>query len=213
MHAMRDSLFVFLDDSGNFDFSANGTRHFVLAAVTTTDPIASSTPLQILKYRLLEDGKDIECFHASPDKQHIRDKVISKITRLSNIQYHLVYGEKKHAPKATQSPAALYAVFGKALLLKILGDRTVGHFSRIVIIFDKVLVKKDQEAFLKAVKPLLKRVATPYLIYFHKTAADFNGQIADYGAWAKYVSLERNEKRPIAELCSVLKTDENIFEE
>ena len=41
--------------------------------------------------------------------------------------------------------------------------------------------------------------------------SDFNGQIADYCAWAKYVSLEREEMRPLEELSNIPKDDFDIF--
>jgi len=47
--------------------------------------------------------------------------------------------------------------------------------------------------------------------FFHQTAADFNGQIADYGSWAKLVSLERQEHRPLQTLSSIPKTAFDIF--
>lgn len=76
------NLFIFLDESGNLDFSKKGTSHFVLAAVTALQPIKSSAKLQDLKYELLTEGEDIQHFHASEDKQIIRDKVFQVINGL-----------------------------------------------------------------------------------------------------------------------------------
>ena len=62
------NLYIYLDESGNFDFSDNGTPFFLLCAMTTPRPAATQQPLQELKYKLLEDGNDIEGFHASEDE-------------------------------------------------------------------------------------------------------------------------------------------------
>lgn len=51
-----NTLYVFIDESGNMDFSEKGTKHFVLAAVTTTNPLASSSILQSLKYKYLQEN-------------------------------------------------------------------------------------------------------------------------------------------------------------
>jgi hypothetical protein len=40
----------------------------------------------------------------------------------------------------------------------------------------------------------------PHLLCFHRTMSDFNAQIADYCSWARYVSLERGEGRPMGSL-------------
>lgn len=82
----------------------------------------------------------------------------------------------------------------------------------MVIIFDKALTKKEQNQFLKTIKPQLKLLGKPYRIYFHQTLSDFNGQIADYAAWAKYVSLERFEKRPLQSLHNIQLTSFDIFQ-
>jgi len=33
-----DDLFLFLDESGNYDFSVRGTKYLVFACLTTVDP-------------------------------------------------------------------------------------------------------------------------------------------------------------------------------
>ncbi|HEX8389867.1 MAG TPA: hypothetical protein VF597_00410 [Candidatus Saccharimonadales bacterium] len=80
-----------------------------------------------------------------------------------------------------------------------------------MIVFDKALTKKDQKAFLGELKPELKKLGKPYRIYFHRTLSDFNGQLADYLAWSKYVSLERNELRPLTALGDLPMTDFDMF--
>lgn len=206
------TLFIFIDESGNFDFSSIGTRHFALAAVTAIDPLSSSQRLQSLKYNLLKDGVDVECFHASPDRQNVRDAVFDEIEKLSNIRINYIYGDKHKAHPKYQKPEAMYALFGKTLLKYVFKGYVAAQYQQIVVIFDKALPNKQQKAFLGVVKPELKQLAKPYRIYFHKTMADFNGQIADYCAWAKYVSLERNEQRPIAKLSTIPQTEFNIFQ-
>lgn len=69
------SLFIFLDESGNFDFSPKGTRHFVLTALSTTDPEEMAPALYRLKHELVLAGQDIEYFHATEDQQVVRDRV------------------------------------------------------------------------------------------------------------------------------------------
>lgn len=74
-------LYVFVDESGNLDFSSKGTAHFVLAAITARTPVDSSNILQELKYKILSEGNggdEYENFHASEDKQAVRDRVFEK---------------------------------------------------------------------------------------------------------------------------------------
>ena len=68
-------LYVFLDEGGNLDFSPSGTRYFTLTGVTLSRPFPCDSELHALRFDLIETGLDIEYFHASEDRQPVRDKV------------------------------------------------------------------------------------------------------------------------------------------
>ena len=207
------ALYIFLDESGNLDFSRNrgATLHYVLAAVSVLVPLNSSQKLQQLKYSMLCDGEDVEFFHASEDKQATRDKVIEQLKTMGNdIKVNYIYANKAKTHPKYQSSAAFYALLGKTLLHYIVSYKSNG-FDKIVIVFDKALTNKDQKAFLGEVKPALKKIGKPYSIFFHRTLSDFNGQIADYFAWSKYISLERGELRPLDSLSDIEMKELDIF--
>ena len=204
-------LYVFLDESGNLDFSRSGTDHYVLAAVTSVNPLVSSQGLQQLKYEQLEKGVDTEFFHASEDMQATRNRVIQQIQTMSNtIKVHYIHAYKPKAYPALQNSVSFYGKLGTTLIKFIVNYRANG-FDEVVIVFDKALPKKEQKAFLGQIKPELKKLGKPYKIYFHRTLSDFNGQIADYFAWSKYVSLERNEQRPLRALSNITMTQFDLF--
>jgi len=211
MNHSEDCLFIFLDESGNLDFSPNGTNHYVLAAVTAIEPLSSSTKMQDLKYAMLEQGIDVEHFHASEDKQTTRDVVFPIINQLRNIHINYIYANKHYAHPKYHNNAAFYGLLGKTLLSYLFRSYHLQQYARVIVVFDKALTKKEQNTFLKMVKPELKQTGKPYAIYFHRTLSDFNGQIADYAAWAKYVALERSEYRPLTRLCDVPIKEFNIF--
>lgn len=206
-------LYVFVDESGNLDFSPKGTRHFVLAAVTARVPLDSSNRLQELKYELLASGPggdEFENFHASEDTQQIRDRVFEKINGLLNIKINYIYTDKRKTHPKYQNDS-FYGLLGSALVKYLLKVHSSSPYQKVIVVFDQALTKKERKNFLKSVKPELKKIGTPFAIYFHRTMSDFNGQIADYCAWAKYVSLERGEMRPIAELATLPQDEFDIF--
>jgi hypothetical protein len=207
-----NSLFVFIDESGNFDFSNLGTAHFVMASVMATLPLESASRLNALKYELLTEGVDVSDFHASEDKQSIRDRVFPIIDSLEGVRVHVIFGDKHFLPPNLQSPEGLYGLFGKAIVKFAFRSYSVDSFSQVVIVFDQALSKKKQGAFMAAVKPELKAIRKPFRIYFHQMKTDANGQIADYICWAKFVELERNEMRPWSAITTRLRpTSFNIF--
>ncbi len=206
-------LYVFVDESGNLDFSSKGTRHFVLAAVTARHPIDSSTLLQKLKYTLLAagtGGDEYENFHASEDTQAVRNKVFEHIKTLKNIKINYIYADKRKTHPKYQNDS-FYGLLGSALIKYLLKVHKNSPYEKVVIIFDQALTRKERNNFLKAAKPALKEIGTPYAIYFHRTMSDFNGQVADYCAWAKYVALEKGEMRPLGEITCIDQDSFDIF--
>lgn len=208
---MTNTLYIFLDESGNLDFSHTGTKNYVLAAVVTDNPLASSQELQDLKYDHLRNDIDTTHFHASEDKQAVRNDVIARLQRMTNtIKVHYIHAQKNKTYPALQNSAAFYGKLGTTLI-KFIVSWKASNYAEVVIVFDKALRIKDQKAFLGEIKPELKKIGKPYHIYFHQTLLDFNGQIADYFAWAKYVSLERGEMRPLSSLSDITTTHFDLF--
>lgn len=203
-----DTLFVFIDESGNFDFSPRGTRHFVMAAVAALAPLDSAAALQALRYRLLADGLDLTAFHASEDRQTTRDAVFEAFRQISTVRSHVIHGIKQRTDPHLRSDCALHALFGHALVEFAIHAYAATDYRQVVVIFDQALTNKKQSAFKAVVKPQLKALGKPFHLFFQPMHADANGQIADYIAWSKFVQLERNESRPWSALQSSLRPTE-----
>ena len=57
---MSRCTYVFLDESGNLDFGAGGSRYFVLTGVSLRRPSLAFKSLDDYKHHCLESGPDIE---------------------------------------------------------------------------------------------------------------------------------------------------------
>ena len=79
MKANLRALYVFLDEGGNLDFSNTGTKYFVLTALSKERPFEAYKNLNELKYDLVEQGVEIEYFHAAEDRQVVRNSVFKII--------------------------------------------------------------------------------------------------------------------------------------
>ena len=74
-----NTLYVFVDESGNFDFSPNGTKYFILTLLSTTVPARIGAYLMALRYGLLPNYACGEKIHASEDKQEVRNYVFDRL--------------------------------------------------------------------------------------------------------------------------------------
>jgi len=197
---MSKTLYVFVDESGNFDFSPKGTKYFVMSAVYTTSPEISARAMLALKYKLLGKGIDVASFHATNDSQNVRNLVFSTIRNLQNFGALILFSRKNELPTNLKDPASVFKLFSKNLIFLICEEIEEHEFTSIVFVFDQALPRKILNQILKSLKPELKTSLIKYSIYFHSMSSDPNGQIADYICWANYVFFERNEKRPLENL-------------
>jgi len=186
-------LYVFIDESGNFDFTSNGTKHFVMAAVATMVPTTSASTLHDLRYKLLVQGIDISQFHAAPDSIEVRKRAFSEISQVPHLKLFVAYGKKSNFPKAVKSDELMHAAFCKELIKIVLKDFDSKSHSHLVLILDQALTRTKQEWVHTQLKPILKSLKKPYFVYFQQMRVDMNGQIADYVAWAKFRQLERDD--------------------
>lgn len=205
-------LYVFVDESGNLDFTGRGTDHFVLTAYMTEDPIGCGAGLTRLKYEYLSRGLEDQIpFHASENSAGTRKRVADAMCQLpQGCRIHSIYADKHYAHPSKHDPAIFYGLVGGALGKYLL---MVEHttYSPIVLIFDSALSAKHRKAFLGAVKPQLTRLGRPYRIMFKPVKEDVNGQVADYYAWSLFRRLESGDNSLLSRL-PIRHTTFNIFQ-
>ncbi len=234
------TLFLFVDESGNFDFTPKGTKYFVLTCIATTDPVVQRDKFLSLKYELLGEGNEQEYFHATEDKQKVRDAVFSFIEEIKDFEVHSVIAQKNKTNwslyeeidfkvnkdkdgkglKFTkkQVEEKIYRQLGETLtkwVFKRYRDyKDIGTIERVIIIFDVLFNKTKQELVKKHLKTYFKQEfnKVPY-VYFYPAKSDINCQLADYCGWAVFIKWERDEKRPYEVIKDKLKSEFNIFEQ
>jgi len=221
------TLFLFIDESGNFDFSPKGTKYFVLSCLSTFFPINEREKFLELRYELLKNGINQEFFHATEDAQFVRDRVFSLIQAIkSEIEIHAVIAQKnkvnptlyietyKKKKKTIQRivGALFYQWVCRTLLQYVFRRSDFTETKRIIVVLGAIFTHDKQSFILKTLKKYLKEKFTrPFEIYFHQAKADINCQIADYCGWAIAVKWERNEKRSYVLIKDKIKSEYEIF--
>lgn len=191
------TLYVYIDESGNFDFSPTGTKHLVLSAVICPRPIESATRILNLKYKRLALGLNTPEFHASHDRYTTREQVLSEISRINSIGAYSTVIDKHALSRTMSNPGFIYQAFGLGLAAHII---TNTKFKRVVLVFDKALKSKEEDALFSSLKKELASSGQLFHIYFQNVSKDPNAQIADYLAWTLFVSCERGNQTWISKL-------------
>ena len=208
-------LYVFLDEAGDFNFSATGTKFFTLTTITKTRPFSWDAPLISLKYDLIEVGLDIEYFHAAEDRQAVRDRVFAIITsNLTNLRIDSLIIEKRKTGPALQKLEKFYPRMIGYLLRYVLEPRNLRDYAEVIVITDTIPVSRKREAVEKAVKQTLSRMlplGTKYRLPHHASKSCAGLRVADYCNWTIFRKWERGDLRSYNLIRSGMQSEFDIF--
>ena len=226
-YADRDTLFLFLDESGNLDFSKNGSRYWSLTAFCTFHPSQGKEAFLNYLYTLADSGQGQEHFHASEDKQSVRDEVFRLLGALGDgHEIHYVVAEKcKATPSlyranvlrrgklcSVKDETRFYRTVCRALLTYVFGCPRFKHAQKTVVVLSCLFNREKQQAIRKALsQELTSRAKVPFEIYFHENKSDLNCQLADYCGWAITRKWELGDRRSYDLVRTKIRNEFDIF--
>ena len=147
-------MYVYIDEAGNLDFGEHGTRFFVLTGVVMRRPFRHLPALLDVKYEALETGLDLEYFHASEDRQAVRDQVLACLEpHLADLgAYAIVIGKGGLAVEMRCAERLYPAAFSQLMEIAMNGEEGGGLPSRVIVVTDTLPVRRERSAVTKAVK-------------------------------------------------------------
>lgn len=180
-------------------------------------PFELHQQLSELKYDLLEEGTNIEYFHAAEDKQAVRNRVFEIIeASLNTLRIDTLVVDKSKITPLSQSIERFYPEMLGRLLRRLFSSMRADLHDDIVIVTDSLPVKKQRKAVEKAVKKTLSRSLPEGLRYrmlHHASKSNFGLQVADYCNWAIFRKWERNDTRSYDLIKDALKSELREFDE
>ena len=208
-------LYIFLDEAGNLDFTPDGTKYFILGAITKERPFHAYKELVELKYDLAEYGHCIERFHASEDTQHVRNNVFEIIeNNLDGVRIDSLIIEKTKTGSALRAPDQFYPRMLCQLLNYILMQHTLENYAEIIIFTDSLPIKKKKDAIIKSIKQTMADILPPtakYRIHHHDSKSNLDLQIADYCTWAIHKKWTHGDGRSYQRIRPAVKSEFDIF--
>lgn len=182
-------LYLFFDESGNFDFSENGTSYFIMTCLVARRPFTVCHELMDAKYDIFEAGTRAKKFHATSDKDHVKSKVYEIIERHSReLAAYAVFVEKKNIPDSLKSADALYFQMFKWLVDTVYANEAAPDIEKIIAITDDLPKDAKRRQVDKPLKKFLAACSERYgvrsFLEHFPSESDFNLQVADYLCWA-----------------------------
>ena len=208
-------LYLSLDEAGDFNFSPTGTKHFVLTCVTCQRPFRAHAALREIRYDFLEKGLDLEYFHASEDKQSVRDAVFEAIAAcIGDYSVYSVIMRKNMTNPVLRDPARLYPRAFEWLVRYALRRCVQPPIQRLIIVTDRLPMKKKRRAVEKPIRTMVASHLpsdVSYALHHHESRSDLNLQIADYLNWAIYRKLEHHDGRSYNLIRDAIRGEGDLF--
>ena len=196
---MSRCTYIFLDESGNFDFSPSGTRYFVLTSVSMERPFPVAAPLDDYKHDCLEYDLDLEYFHCYRDGRIVRNRVFELIAdHLDGMRIDCPVVEKAKAEPGLQEDRRFYPELLTHLLKLVLPiELDGGEAEKVIVITDTIPVNKKRRAIERGVRTALRGTLPPgmkYRILHHQSRSHYGLQVADYCCWAIFRKWQTGER-------------------
>lgn len=213
---MNEYLYMFLDESGDFNFSTTGTRYFTFTSILGKRPFIWDNDLLSLKHDVIESDLDLEYFHATYDKQWVRDGVFKYICpHLSNVRIDSIIIDKPKTGPALRLVERFYPEMLGYLLKYVFKYMDFGKYEGVIIITDRLPVKKKRDIVEKTIKQSIAGILgkkTKYAILHHESKSSLELQVVDYCNWAIFRKWERKDPRSYDLIRECVKSEFEIFQ-
>lgn len=181
--------YLFADEAGDFEFARkpNVSRYFIVGAIAVDDCACGAALLDLRRQMIWNRMPVQQCFHASEDKQSVRDAVFSFIQGLDFRLYATIMEKSKAQPKVRVTNARFYK-YGWFYLLKYVSSQVTRGASELMVTAASIGTKKGQAIFTAAVNDAIEQTSNlpsdRWTTAFHQSSTDPCLQIADYCIWA-----------------------------
>ena len=197
-HSVDSTIYIYLDEGGNFDFSPDGSTFLTFTAVATVRPLRSLALLQEVRCDFLEAGINLERFHASEDQQRTRNAVFDMNTsHLRDFAAASVIVEKAKANPKLRSVEKIYPLMVDRLLASICRQLGLDQCEQIIIVTDTIPERKKRGPVASALALKIEHSipTVRYRLYHHDSRSSTGLQIADYLNWAIYRKWNAGDTR------------------
>jgi hypothetical protein len=195
-------LFIFADEAGCFNFSrgSGASKYFIVCTICCKGCADLGSSLLALRRELIWEGAPVgDYFHASEDKQVVRDRVFQVLaTHDFSIQATIL--EKSKAYPRVRETNHLFYQYGWYYHFKNAAPKVIEDgVTELHVTPASVGTKKDRAAFSTAVNRIIQQVLRSgekkHRTNFCPAMADPCLQAADYCTWAIQRHWELNDDR------------------
>ena len=206
--------YIYGDESGNFDFSdqEGASRYFILTTVALVDH-AIEADLMDLRRQLAWEGEPLAGgFHATNDKQRVRDRVFAVMARHDFRVDATILEKRKADPRVRPTPAFFYG-FAWYYHLTGLAPVLASYADEIMVVAASIGTNEMRSDFESAANAIGSAIAPMVIMRAAMWQAASNPilQVADYCAWAIRRKWERDDVRSYTLIENRIESEFDVF--
>jgi hypothetical protein len=189
---------VFADEAGNLDFrrAAGATRYFILTTVTVDD-CSPGDSLLTLRRELAWEGHDQPGpFHATEDRQHIRDRVYAALAQ-HEFRVDATIVEKSKARPHLVNDLNRFHKTAWYLHMRRVAPAIATDADELLVVASALGTRRQRGQFVAALNDVVSQAA-PTAVHraaFWPAGTDPCLEVADYCCWALQRKWERGDER------------------
>lgn len=186
----KETVYMYLDESGDFDFGDGGSPYFIMTCAVTKRPFEAARALSELRFDMIEASEfDSEKFHACEDRNAVRERVFDCIARHSSeFSAYAIRLDKRSMPAGEKNPRSMYSRVFEWIVGEVCADKLTDKTGLVVVITDDLPVAAKKDQVVAPLKRFMKRsfgaAGVRYVLFHQKSCSDPNLQIVDYLCWA-----------------------------
>jgi len=193
-NTQRVRRYIFADEAGCFTFNRNPnvSRYFIVCTVAMNSCEVAHDLLALRRRLIWERAPTRDYFHATSDKQVVRDAVFEVIAK-HDFTVQAIILDKPKAQDQVRSSEARFYQYGWYYLFKGALAPYVSEYDELQITAATIGTKKKQGVFSSAVHDVVQQHIDPsqWATMFASSASDPCLQVADYCTWAIQRKWER----------------------
>jgi hypothetical protein len=212
------TLHIHLDETGDWRFTPKSpSKYLILTLAWTYDPRPLAAALTSLRFSVVKAGTSLESFHATEDRQAVRNQVVQTIMAHQDWWFAAVVMEKRKINPVLYEPDKFYPKFASPLLKFVFRGRTYRRDTDRVLVYADTLpmsTNAKREGVLKALKETCADClpdGVTHHVYSYRSHSNKWLQVADYCCWAMSKKWEKGDVRTYDQLYHRLKATELVI--
>ena len=190
--------YLFSDEAGCFTFNRtpNVSKYFIICTITLSDLTVAAGLVKLRREMIWDRSPVGDYFHATVDKQEIRDRVFAEILK-HDVRIQATICEKAKAqPHLTTAKSRFYK-YPWYYTLKHGIARHVNAGDDLLVTAASLGSKNERQTYCKELDDVMGQTikAARWAVDFRPSHCDPCLQVADYCAWAIQRKWERGDTR------------------